>query len=433
MAQRVNEELGNVLILGSGGREHAIYHHINRASKGQRRALVAPGNGGIPSVDILDCDVNAPLDIALRARQSRVRLIIPGSESFLAAGYVDTLTYQGLKVFGPTASATRLESSKAFGKGVFDKAGVPTAEYGVTSFYDEACGMIDKLWPCVIKADGLCAGKGVEVPKTIEEAKEAAWKMLKERIHGDAGTTIVIERRLHGREWSAMFLCDGKNAIPLKPARDFKRAYDGDRGPNTGGMGAIAGLPDISAQKWEWARECVALPILGEMKRRGSRFHGVLYIGFMETNDGSYVLEVNVRFGDPEIQVILALLETDIVPYLIASLTYDGLRDFPPLEFSSQVAVCIVSASREYPGKCEGGLLITDVGQDLPHSYLLHAGTKLTESGQLVTSGGRVANAIGIGNTYAEAHAWAKERGGLFYFSGGRRRDDIAKVEIERE
>ena len=415
----------NILLLDGGGRGSAFYRALDK-SELVKCVAVSPGNGGIPINDVWEPAESGFPGIKSLAELHYAHLVVPTSEAPLVAGIVDYLQAEGIPAFGPTAGAAELEGSKAFAKMIFDMAGVPTAEWVVANDFEDACKIIRSWGPCVIKADGLCGGKGVVVAETTEEAIEAARQMLVEKIHGHAGSLIVIERKLKGVECSVMAFCDGKNVRFFPRARDYKRAYDGDRGPNTGGMGSVSPAPDVSDELLQWMETNVFLPILREMNQRETPYHGILYVGFMLTKDGPMVLECNCRPGDPEIQGILELIESDIVPYLFACLEFGGLANLPPLKISPRKAVCIVLASEGYPGKCETGFPITDFGEDRPHAFILHAGTKRNESGQIVTSGGRVMNAIGIGDTFSEARSNARVRAGEIHFVGKWHRTDIA-------
>ncbi|SER32591.1 phosphoribosylamine--glycine ligase [Faunimonas pinastri] len=413
-----------VLIIGGGAREHALYRAFGSSSR-VARVLCAPGNGGIPAADrraVGDSDGPALLNLAQR---EGVDLVVVGPEAPLVAGVSDVFTGAGIRVFGPSAAAAQLEGSKAFAKEICVSLGVPTADHVVASSYDEAEAAIRAFGsPVVVKADGLCAGKGVTVASSEQEALEAAGSMLSDKIFGEAGDTVVIERCLSGRECSVMAICDGENAILLPAVRDHKRALDGDRGPNTGGMGAYSPLPDVDQALLEKVKAEIILPVIHEMARRGMPYHGVLYAGLMLTESGPQVIEFNCRFGDPETQIALALLRTDIVDLTLAAIVPGGLANLPATEISDEAAVCVVLASGGYPGKYATGIPISGVDAADEGAFVFHAGTR--DEGELVTSGGRVLNVVGVGATHEDARAKAYTACEKIYFEGMQFRRDIA-------
>lgn len=415
-----------VLIIGGGGREHALYEAIARSPL-VRRVLCTPGNGGIPPEDrrtVKDSDFQG---IVALAKEESVDLVVIGPEAPLVGGLVDLLKIQGICAFGPDARAAMLEGSKIFMKTCCSKWNVPTARYRFTNNnYAAAERMIKGTGFRVIKADGLCGGKGVTVAKTEDEALEAAHQLLVGKSQGNAGLRILIEEKLPGDECSVMAFCDGTDAILLPPARDYKRAYDGDvePNPNTGGMGSYSPLPDVNDELLEEIKARIIMPTLRGMAQAGTSFRGLLYAGIMLTKDRPKLLEYNVRFGDPEAQVVLPLLDSDIVPYMLATCERGGLSGFGPLKVSSDVAVATVPVSGGYPGKYKTGFPITGLEEASREALIYHAGTDRTP--ELVTSGGRVMTCVGRGATYAEARRRSQLAAELIQFEGKRYRKKIA-------
>lgn len=388
-----------VLVIGSGGREHALWHACKQSPL-VAVAICAPGNAGMP----LDCRRDVELEstsIVSLARELSADLVVIGPEAPLAAGVADSLRKAGIPVFGPSKDAAELEVSKTFTKLLCREYGILTAEFWVVSDFESGSDIIvDNDDARVIKADGLAAGKGVLVASCDEDAFEALEQLL-----AQYPPTVLIEERLVGREVSVMAICDGEHAVLLPPARDHKRAYDGDTGPNTGGMGAYSPVPDVDDALLERIREDIILPTLAAMRVKGRPFRGLLYAGIMVTDAGDpYLLEYNVRFGDPETQVILPRLDCDVVPYLLAAAVGD-LSSLPPLAVSPQAVVCVVMASQGYPGKYETGHIITGLDSPRESSIAYHAGTRW--NGDVVTAGGRVLGVVGRGDTLALARAAA--------------------------
>jgi phosphoribosylamine---glycine ligase len=428
-----------VLVVGSGGREHALASRLAR-DPGLEALLMAPGNPGMAAlgrcvpVDVEDIERLVDLAVA-----ERIDLVVVGPEGPLVAGLVDALAEVGIPAFGPMAAAAHLEGSKAFAKSVMDAAGVPTAGWVATSSREEALVALDRFAspgvPWVVKADGLAAGKGVVVTADRAEAEAAVDAALVARRFGDAGTTLVIEEFLAGPERSLFAVCDGEDAVLLAPAQDHKRALDGDAGPNTGGMGAFCpvegfalGDPHVDA-----LRESVILPILRELARRGSPFRGLLYAGLVDTADGPKVLEYNVRFGDPETQVVLPRLTSSLLDLLWAAATGsprtgDGVAAVP-VRFSEDVAVTVVMASGGYPETSTSGVPIEGVGRAdaLEGVQVVHAGTAHDAEGRLVTAGGRVLAVTGVGRDVDEARSRAYRGVGLVQFDGSQYRTDIGR------
>jgi phosphoribosylamine---glycine ligase len=378
----------NVLIIGSGGREHAIVWKLSQSSKlGKLYAL--PGNPGIAALaeNVGGIFVDDHVAIASFCKHAQIDLVIVGPEAPLAAGMVDSLSAQGLRCFGPSQAAARIEASKVFAKDFMTRHNIPTARYATFTGLDEAVRYLDSVnYPIVIKASGLAAGKGVVLPETKDEALATLRSILVDKRFGDAGNSVVIEERLVGQEVSLMAFTDGTTVVPMLPAQDHKRLLDGDEGSNTGGMGAYAPTPIFTAEMMEEALESVLKPAVKGLNSEGAPFVGVLYAGLMLTLDGIRVLEFNCRFGDPETQVVLPLLETDLLE--IAEACVCGNLADMDVRWKHGAAVCVVLASKGYPEQVESGKSVTI--DALPKDMVcFHAGTK-TENEKIITSGGRV-------------------------------------------
>jgi len=395
----------NVLIVGGGGREHALAWKIALSPR-VKRVFVAPGNAGTAAdaenVPIAETDFPGLIRFA---KDNQVELTVVGPEAPLAAGIVDAFHEERLPVFGPSRAAAELEASKVFCKDLIRSADVPTADYQVFRDAQDALRFLRQREdaPVVVKADGLAAGKGVIVCDHREQAVEAVREIAQERVFGAAGDRLVIEERLHGQEASVLAVTDGQTIVTLQPAQDHKPAHDGDTGPNTGGMGAYCPTPVVDDQRLHWIEEHVLVPTVHAMKRARRPFRGVLYAGLMMTQQGPKVLEYNVRFGDPECQPILMRLKTDLVDLLEAAVE-ERLDRLAPLEWDPRPAVCVVMASRGYPGPYEKGFPIRGLEEaaKLPDVKVFHAGTALKD-GQVVTSGGRVLGVTALGENIARA------------------------------
>jgi phosphoribosylamine--glycine ligase len=406
-----------VLVIGSGAREHALCLAL-AADPGVTALICAPGNAGTATVsEQRGVDALDPAAVATLARELQADLVVVGPEAPLVAGVADAVRAVGIACFGPSREAARLEGSKAFAKDVMAAAGVPTAAARVCGSRDEAAAALDEFGPpYVVKDDGLAAGKGVVVTTDRDEAL----------AHAGACERVVIEEFLDGPEVSLFCVTDGTTVLPLLPAQDFKRIGDGDTGPNTGGMGAYAPLPWLPAGLADDIVRTVARPTVVELARRGTPFTGLLYVGLAITSRGPRVVEFNARFGDPETQVVLALLETPLGAVLTAAAT-GRLAEVPPLTWRPGSAVTVVLAAAGYPGTPRSGDVIS--GADQPG--VIHAGTRRREDGAVVAAGGRVLCATAVGATLAEARDRAYELVARIDLPGGQYRRDIAARAID--
>ncbi len=400
----------NVLVVGNGGREHALAWKIAQSPRVDR-VFVAPGNAGTAedaeNVSISPSDFPQLIKFA---KQNHVELTVVGPEAPLAAGIVDALQAAQLRVFGPSKAAAQLEGSKVFCKNLLRNADVPSADYHVFRDAESAARFVtdrypdkDQEVPLVVKADGLAAGKGVVVCSRREQVLAAIERIIVDREFGDAGREIIFEERLDGQEASVLAITDGRTIVTLTPAQDHKPAYDGDQGPNTGGMGAYCPTPLVDENMLAWIEEHVLVPTVHALKRSRRPFSGMLYAGLMITHQGPKVLEYNVRFGDPECQPLLMRLRSDLVDILEATVD-QRLDELAPLEWDPRPAVCVVMAAEGYPGKYETGQPIRGLEQAaaLPDVKVFHAGTRLVD-GQVLTSGGRVVGVTALGNSIPAA------------------------------
>ena len=417
-----------VLIVGSGGREHAIAASVAKSNQVEK-IYCAPGNAGIGQiaecVDITAMEFDKLADFA---EKNQIDLTIIGMDDPLVGGVVDVFEARGLRVFGPRKNAAIIEGSKAFSKDLMKKYNIPTAAYENFTNPDEALAYLETAkMPIVLKADGLALGKGVLICNNLEEAKAGVKTLMLDKQFGDAGNEIVIEEFMTGREVSVLCYCDGTHIKPMTSAQDHKRAKDGDKGLNTGGMGTFSPSPFYTDEVQKFCEEKVYQPTMDAMKIEGRDFVGILFVGLMLTEDGPKVLEYNARFGDPEAQVVLPRMKNDIIDVMNACI--DGKLDEIDLQFEDNAAVCVVLASDGYPEHYEKGKVITGfekfVGKD--GYYVFHAGTKLTDEG-IVTNGGRVLGVTAKGKDLKEARKNAYEATNWIDFSNKYMRHDIGKA-----
>jgi phosphoribosylamine--glycine ligase len=415
-----------VLLVGGGGREHALAWSL-AASPLLTKLWCAPGNAGI--AEVAECVPIAAEDIAAIvafASEQMVDLVVVGPEAPLTLGLADLCEAAGLRCFGPGAEAAKLEGSKTFTREVATAAGVPGAAWARFTEADEARAYLAQQGaPIVVKADGLAAGKGVVVAETLAEAEAAIADMLESRIHGEAGAAILLEECLVGQEISFFALCDGKTALPMAAAQDHKRVHDGDLGPNTGGMGAYSPPPAFTPALEAEVMARIVNPTLAEMAARGTPFRGVLFVGLMLTETGPRLIEFNVRFGDPECQVLMLRLQSDLLAALLAAC--DGELDRFSLRWSAEAALVVVMAAQGYPGAYAKGSVIEGLedAARIPGAQVFQAGTARREDGALVATGGRVLGVAGTGKTLRAAHDAAYAAVDALRWPGGFCRRDI--------
>jgi phosphoribosylamine--glycine ligase len=413
-----------VLVVGGGGREHALVRALLRSPR-RPEVLAAPGNVGIAR-DGVECLPDG--DVVAVAREREVDLVVVGPEAPLVAGLVDELAAAGIPAFGPSKAAARIEGSKAYAKELMRDCGVPTASHVLFRDREEAAAHLScAAYPAVLKADVLAAGKGVIIAADEREARAALDVFFAEKRFGD--TEVVLEEFLEGEELSLLALCDGERAVPLAPAQDYKRIFDGDEGPNTGGMGSYSPVPGVDAERAEEIARVAHQPIVDELRRRGTPFHGVLYAGLMMTAAGPKVLEYNCRFGDPETQAVLPRLRSDLLELLEAACAPGGLAGVEP-DWAPDWAVTVVLASRGYPESASKGDPISGL-DEVEGAEVFHAGTG-ERDGQVVTAGGRVLGVTALGATPGEARDRAYEAAERIEFDGRQIRTDIAARAVER-
>ncbi|MBQ2915295.1 MAG: phosphoribosylamine--glycine ligase [Clostridia bacterium] len=414
----------NILVVGGGGREHAVIKKLMESPKAGK-IYAAPGNGGI-ALDGAECFPVRATDIegmVALAEKLQPDLICVTPDDPLVLGMADVLEEKGFKVFGPYKNAAIIEGSKMFSKNLMKKYGIPTAEFEVFNDYNKAVEYVkEKGAPIVVKADGLALGKGVVVAQTVEEAIEALDSIMLDKKFGASGSNVVIEECLFGREMSVLAFTDGKVVKPMVSAQDHKRVFDNDKGPNTGGMGTYAPSPIYTPDVADYCMENIFLPTVNAMNAEGRTFKGVLYFGLMKTEKGVKVIEYNARFGDPETQVVLPLLESDLIDIMIACA--DGTLENVDIKWADKAAVCVVMASGGYPGSYGSGFEIT--GLENATGTVYHAGTKLVD-GKIVTAGGRVLGVTNVGKDLADARDKSYKDVEKISFQGAFCRKDIAK------
>jgi phosphoribosylamine--glycine ligase len=423
----------NILLVGSGGREHALAWKI-AASPLTRRLVIAPGNPGMETLgELVDLRSDDAEGLAALAREIKADLVVVGPEVALAAGLADRLAAAGIPCFGPTQKAAQLETSKAFSKAFLERHEIPTAGYGVYDRVADAKAALNVFKPpYVIKADGLAAGKGVAISPDKPDAEAEIERMLGGRF-GQAGARVVIEEFMDGEEGSLFALCDGQRAVLFGGAQDHKRAFDGDTGSNTGGMGAYSPAPVFTPELVETVERDIVGPTMTGMAAEGAPYRGVLYVGLMAMTEGPKVVEYNARFGDPECQVLMMRLAGDIVPVLLACARGDVSKVQPPA-FKPQTVICVVMAAKGYPDSPLEGSIIRGAEQDFgPHVQVFHAGTKRRPDGQLVAAGGRVLNVCAEGDDIAQARERAYEAVRKIDWPGGFSRSDIGWRALDRD
>lgn len=418
----------DILVVGGGGREHALIKAI-RKNRSVGTIYALPGNGGIAKIaTCVPIKANDIERIVSFAVEKKVSFAVVAPDDPLVLGLVDLLEERGIPCFGPTKRAAAIEGSKAFSKDLMSRYSIPTAAYRV---FDDVAAALSYgrqcRLPAVVKADGLALGKGVVIARTREELEGAVRSMMVDGKFGKSGNTVVIEEMLEGKEVSVLAFTDGQTLVPMVSSMDHKRAYDDDLGPNTGGMGTIAPNPYYTGQLQEECMQRIFLPTIEAMAREGRPFKGCLYFGLMLTGDGPKVIEYNCRFGDPEAQVVLPLLETDLLTILMA--VREGKLDQVPVTFSGECACCVVLASGGYPVSYDTGKEIT-IGKIPPQVVLYHAGTA-TDGTRLRTAGGRVLNVVAKAETLAEAIGLAYKGVGCIGFDGMQCRSDIGKSALE--
>ncbi len=418
----------NILVIGSGGREHALYWKLSESPQTEQIYAI-PGNPGMGASVAIALDDHAAI---LRfVKEHEIGLVVVGPEVPLMNGLVDELEAAGIRAFGPRANAAEIEGSKSFAKDLMKKYGIPTARYEVFTAAEPARAYIRQEGaPIVVKADGLAAGKGVIVAMTEQEALDAVDAIMEDHSFGDAGARVVIEEFMEGEEASLLAFTDGTTIRPMISAQDHKRAYDGDRGPNTGGMGTYAPAPVMTPEMTERAVEEILKPTIAAMAKEGRVYRGCLYLGLMVTADGPKVVEFNARFGDPETQVVLPLLDSDLVAIMCACA--DGTLADVPIRWKDGAAVCVVLASGGYPGHYDKGQEIHGLADaEAMGALVFHAGTAMKD-GKLVTNGGRVLGVVGRGADISSAVDAAYAAATKISFKDAYYRKDIAHRALER-
>ncbi|WP_435924068.1 phosphoribosylamine--glycine ligase [Paenibacillus sp. DYY-L-2] len=417
----------DILVIGGGGREHAICWALAKSPKAGT-IYCAPGNAGIGEIaELVPIQVHEFDRLIAFAKEKNVGLVVVGPDDPLVDGIVDPFEAEGIPVFGPRKNAALIEGSKTFMKDLLKKYDIPTAAYEKFDEYEAASAYLQSQpVPIVIKADGLAAGKGVTVAFTREEAEEALRKIMVEKVFGESGSQVVIEEFLAGQEMSILAFVDGETVRPMAAAQDHKQVYDGDKGPNTGGMGTYSPLPHIADSIIEEAVETIIKPTAKAMVQEGRPFRGVLFAGLMITPEGKpKTIEFNARFGDPETQVVLPRLKSDLLDIFLAAV--NGTLAEAEIEWSEEAAVCVILASGGYPASYPKGLPIHGLDRVSEKDALVfHAGTGKSEAGEWVTNGGRVLGVVGLGKDIAEARVKAYAAADRITFEGKHSRTDIA-------
>ena len=417
----------HVLIVGGGGREHAIAWALSKSPKVTALSC-APGNGGIAAlarcVPVKATDVEGMVDWA---RSNAVDFVVVAPDDPLALGMVDALEEAGIPAFGPRKNAAVIEASKVFSKDLMERCHIPTAKHKSFTDMEAALAYVRQEGaPIVVKADGLALGKGVVVAQTVEEAEQAVRAMMADKQFGAAGTRLVIEACMTGPEVTVLAFCDGEHLIPMPSSQDHKRAFDGNRGPNTGGMGAISPSPNYTPEVAARCMEEIFLPTVAALKAEGRPFQGVIYFGLMLTGDGPKVVEYNARFGDPECQAVLSLLESDLLDGFTACRA--GTLDTQDIRWRDEAACCLVRASGGDPGAYQTGYPISGLEEAGKTAVVFHAGTKSGERGQILTSGGRVLGVTATGETLDKAIGAAYDSARRITFTDMHLRTDIGRV-----
>ena len=416
-----------VLVVGGGGREHAICWKLAQSPK-VTELFCAPGNAGI--ADVATCVPIKATDVEAMvtwAKENAMDFVMVAPDDPLALGMVDALEAAGIPAFGPRANAAIIEASKAFSKSLMKKYNIPTAQYETFTELDKALAYIEEQGaPIVVKADGLALGKGVVVAATVDEAKQAAREMMEDKKFGASGSTVVIEECMVGPEVTVLAFCDGEHLVPMLSSQDHKRAYDGNKGPNTGGMGAFCPSPNYTPEVADLCMKHIFLPTVEALKAEGRPFKGVIYFGLMLTKDGPRVVEYNARFGDPETQPILSMLDTDLMDIFEACV--NGTLDQVDVKWKKGAACCIVLASGGYPVSYKSGYPISGLDEAGQSAVVFHAGTKRNEAGEIVNAGGRVLGVTAVGADLPDAISKAYEAAKPITWTDMHFRTDIGKV-----
>ncbi|MES2223323.1 MAG: phosphoribosylamine--glycine ligase [Patescibacteria group bacterium] len=416
-----------ILVIGSGGRENALVWKLKQSPM-VTELFAAPGNPGTKDI-ATNLSLNSQAEIIEWLKQNPVDLVVVGPDNYLADGIVDEIQNLDIKVFGPTKLASEIEWSKSYAKDLMKEEGIPTASFETFTDFDRALEYIKQnKFPTVIKASGLALGKGVIIAENFEEAETALREIMTDKVFGEAGDVVVIEEYLRGREISTHAFCDGENAVMFPSSQDHKRIFENDLGPNTGGMGTIAPVPWVTEAHLNDVKEKIVLPLLKALKKRGREFRGLLFPGIMITEDGPKVIEFNARFGDPETESYVRILDTDLVDILLSCI--DGTLSNKNINWSSKSAATVMCASGGYPGSYEKGKEITGLDKITDNDVVVfHSGTKLVDD-KLVTNGGRVLAVTAIGETVSDALSKAYKAIEGILFEGMQYRKDIGKKSI---